>query len=114
MEKYISLLVRRFTPPPVVAPFVNGETEVHSIEQFESVNGLLASRTVTRKVAVADQFNGLKCSDFSIDNLSAIGALDSLRKVHLQGDTISSADSVSGSLSDVSFDVLTPELSSAE
>lgn len=102
MLKYVSLLVRRFRPPLVPRPCVHDLFQQESVEQLVGPNNLIQNVKKITSIHPSELFSGVRVSDFSIDNLLAVGALDSLANpVHLSLGPLDSANAVSSGLPSV-------------
>lgn len=101
MQKYVSLLVRRFRPPLVPRPCVHDLFQQESVEQVSGPNNLIHNVKKTSSIHPSELFSGVRVSDFSVDNLLAVGALDVLANpVHLSLGPLDSANVVSSGLPD--------------
>lgn len=80
-----------------------GPVFVDTVEQ-EVVNGRIVNKAVRKEVDYTKQFEGLKVSDFYLENLIAVGSLGSLNDVVLEGDKISNIDSIVSSLEKINIE----------
>ena len=71
--------------------------EIRNIEQVVEDNRYV-KKSVAKTVHPQDMFKGFKASDFDLENIIAIGALDSLKEGTLTGNTLNVADYVEGSV----------------
>lgn len=95
-------------PPLVPPPFTHDLTRLESVEQVSGPNDLIQNVKKVSSIHPSELFSGIRVSDFSIDNLLAIGALDALANpVHLSLGPLDSANAVSSSLPDAES-LLTP------
>ena len=65
--------------------------EVYDSEQVV-VDGRIVKKTVIKTVVPSEQFKGLKCSDFALDNIIAAGAVDMLRPTQLTNTDLDCVD----------------------
>lgn len=74
-------------PPQPLTEFVS------VMEQLEE-NGRVFNRQVVKEIDVPSRFDGLKVSDFTLENLASIGAVDALQECKLIGLDGKEVDSV--------------------
>lgn len=69
---------------------VRFKTHEYQVRTTEDVveNGRIVKKTVYKAVNSADKFAGLKASDFALENVIAVGALDSLKEGKLGINTV--------------------------
>lgn len=70
-----------------------GPVFVDTIEQ-EVVNGRIVNKAIRKEVDFTKQFEGLKVSDFYLENLLAAGSVGTLNEVSLDGDKMSTIDNL--------------------
>lgn len=101
MLPYISLLCRRFSSSCPVPAVVHQNGKVLSSEQVVGPNNLIQTIPVIKSIHPSEAFLGVRVSDFSIDNLAAIGALESLKEnLHFPSSPLDAANRVGNSLPD--------------
>lgn len=61
-------------------------------------NGRVISKNVCKTQAVKDKFNGLRVTDFCLENVMASGAIETLRPVQLSGAGLSATTSLISNL----------------
>ena len=74
--------------------------EVRGTEQVVE-NGRVVKKSVMKTVHPQDNFKGIECLDFALENVIAAGALDSLKECQLNGNTLGIADNVEGSIDNI-------------
>lgn len=67
--------------------FKTHEYQVRATEDVV-VNDRIVKKTVYKTVHSADKFKGLKASDFALENIIAVGAVDSLKDCKLGFNTV--------------------------
>lgn len=88
-------------PPLVPRPFSHELSRLESVEQVVGPNDLIQNVKKVSSIHPSELFSGVRVSDFSIDNLLAVGALDALANpVHLSLGPLDSANVLSSSLPD--------------
>lgn len=76
----------------------NRDYEVHSTEDVV-VNGRIVKQSCIVTVHPQDKFKGLKADDFALENVIAVGALDSLKEGYLSNNSLSElSDSMEGTI----------------
>lgn len=98
MKSYAS----RMSEKPQVYPKGYGaDYEVRTTEQAVE-NGRIVKKTVYATVHPSDKFAGMKASDFALENVIAVGALDSLVECKLGvGVGAELADSMEGTVDNI-------------
>lgn len=94
MKAYISISERRFDPKYHcrVAPIKVKETEVEEVESYVGINNIIQKRLVKKKVDLGEEMLKYRVSDYSIENLMVVGALDGLARTTLAAPTLTNAD----------------------
>lgn len=64
-------------------------------------NDMYVKKSVSKTIHPQDKFRGFKASDFELENIIAIGALDSLKEGTLSGNSLNVADYVEGSVDNI-------------
>lgn len=60
--------------------------------------GRVRHKMIYKTVKPGDKFKGIKASDFDLENLIALGALDGMKECQLSGSNLEDADRVEGSI----------------
>jgi hypothetical protein len=80
---------------------LGADYEVRATEQVVE-NGMIVNKTVFATVHPSDKFAGMKASDFALENIIAVGALDSLKECQLSvGVPSELADGMEGTVDNV-------------
>ena len=98
MKSHLSRMVepRMAYPKEIV-----GDYEVTGSEQVVE-NGRVVRKSVVAKVHPQDKMKGLKADDFALENIIAVGALDSLKECYYSANTTSElSDSMEGSIDNI-------------
>ena len=75
--------------------------EVRGTEEVV-VNGRVVKKSAVKTVHPQDLFKGFKADDFALENIIAVGALDSLKEGYLSANTTSElSDSMEGTIDNV-------------
>lgn len=75
-------------------------TEEFVSEQLEE-NGVLVTHQTIKRVDVNKRFEGIKCSDFNLQNIVAAGAVDLLKPIApLAGSSLESVEQAVGKLNE--------------
>lgn len=67
------------------------------------VNGRVVNKSKLVEFDYTHQFDGLKVSDFYLENLIAAGSLGTLNEVNLEGGKIDNIDSIAASLENINI-----------
>lgn len=76
----------------------------YSVRTFEDtiVNNRVVKQMKYKTVDPADKFKGLKASDFALENIIAVGAVDSLKECQLNYNSIGeTSDNLEGTIDNV-------------
>lgn len=91
--------------------------EDYEVRASEDVveNGRIVKKTVYKTVHPQDKMKGLNALDFALENVIAVGALDSLKEGKLSANTLSElSDSMEGTIDDAIAAVDAAEAQSVE
>lgn len=84
--------------PKVYPKTLCADYEVRGTEEVVE-NDRVVNKSCVKKVHPQDMFAGYKASDFALENIIAVGALDSLKEGHLSANSLSElSDSMEGSI----------------
>ena len=75
------------------------KVHVYAEEKFVGPDGRILTRNVEKTIDPAENMKKFKVSDFSIENLTAAGAVNNLKVCSLSGDIMVSADAAAEFLS---------------
>lgn len=93
MSKLISHAERCSAPQVHYPKNLHSTYEVNAVEEVVE-NDRIVKKSVRKTVDPADNFKGVKVSDFYMENVIAAGALDSLKFGQLSNGTLADADNL--------------------
>ena len=93
MSKVISHAERCSAPNVHYPKNLHSSYEVNAVEEVVE-NDRIVKKSVRKTVDPADNFKGVKVSDFYMENVIAAGALDSLKFGQLSNCTLADADNL--------------------
>lgn len=102
-EKKVVLLSHseRLAQPSVpVKKSLYGTIEKRVLEDFVE-RGRIFKKAVYKTVNPADNFKGMSALDFALENIIAVGAIDSLKSCNLNGNTLNVADECEVSVNNI-------------
>lgn len=97
LVSYAEMLASPIVYDPVVfaKPY-----EVYDDEQVVD-NGRVVKKSVVKAVRPAERFQGLKASDFALENVIAAGAVDMLKPTMLHDANLDTVDEIDGTLNGI-------------
>lgn len=76
------------------------EYEMSTVEEVVE-NQRVVKKGAVKKVNPCGRYEGMKASDFALENIIAVGALDSLKECQLRQGTLNVADGVEASVDNI-------------